>query len=784
MIPILSQLLCDNESLLDYERDRGKDISFPLIRNRLISMERLKSPLKNDSYYDGLGERLLQSYTSLQCMLWQLPYDLGQEYLLNVNGKVYVNAERFEGWMESLCHFPPLYILAGYFLDSFSTSLLLSNPKEITIFKQKHLYQFKDSAQILPHIPELNYLTQKKGGLNDLHIHLNGSTESDVVWSYILTHPRQTVKSYSETFFRKDGKARKQAEQNFYGFTPESLYRRLKDAKQLRKELIREILACNNLIPFSDGGRKSDWNVEWIWRDHLNDVVESGVLIDELLLYMFVMDELRSLRATPRLAATFHHYLLIKGMIHRFVVMQHSQKGFSQFQLLTENSLRDNVEKHYKQRFMQLGGGTIKYLKTIEGRFSPKDSCIRIYQQIKEIERGFNKAKKDNPFLQDCKLNLVVHFIKKTERKTSLSIQHRHLRKDLKKRAVALELLLKKNPKCKDIIKAVDAAASEFDTRPEVFAPTFRFLRKVGIQHFTFHVGEDFNHLLSGLRVIREAVHFLELQAGDRLGHCTALGISPRLWVNRIGEECYMSRIEWLDDLVFAWNLIEESRHPQLQSLRLIVESEIHKYVEMIYGDDYSPYVLTQLWELRKYDPFILMDGEKTPLNGLWKNVDPFAEMKRIKELLKNERIRILYEKYHSASRSRQNFNKIEKIETNLIFKVEDLEIMQQLILEELSRKGIVIEALPTSNMRISYYKQLPEYHLAKWLKDDDEQYLRPFVVLGTDDPGIFATNIYNEYARAYLHMQECGFTSSARLHKIAEIHEWSNIYKFVNNDQ
>lgn len=783
MIPILSQLLCDSESLLDYERDMGKDIPFSLIRSRLISMERLKSPLKNDSYYEGIGERLLQSYTSLQCMLWQLPYDLGKEYFLNVSGKVYVNAERFEGWMDSLCHFPPLYILAGYFLEYFSTPLLLSNPKEITVFKQKHLTQFKYSAQILPHIPELNHLTQKKGGLNDLHIHLNGSTESDIVWTYILTHPLQTVKSYSETFFRKDGKTRKQAEQIFTGFTPECLYRRLKEAKQLRKELMKEVLTCNNLIPFNHGTRKSDWNVEWIWRDHLNDVVESGVLIDELILYMFVMDELRSLNGSPRLARTFHHYLLIKGMIHRFVVMQHSQKGFSQFQLLTENSLRDNVEKHYKQRFMQLGGGTIKYLKTIEGRFSPQSSSVGIFQQLKRIENGFAKAKEENPLLQDCHLGLIAHFIKKAECETEFPIQHRFLRKELRKKAVALNLLLQKRPQYKELVKAVDAAASEFDAQPEVFAPTFRFLRKTGIQHFTFHVGEDFNHLLSGLRVIREAVDFLELQPGDRLGHCTALGIKPQMWVERIGEKCYMSRIEWLDNLVFVWMLIEESRHQLLQTLKLTVESEIHKFVELVYGDYYSPHILVDLWKLRKYDPFLFIPGENHSYGSSHSQVDTFQEIKDIKRKLKEERINKLYYKYHAPSKNRKDLYQIEEIKITDIFKVEDLEIMQQLMLEYLSKKGIVIEALPTSNMRISYYKHLKEYHLASWLNEDAEQYLKPFVVLGTDDPGIFATNVYNEYARAYLHMQVCGCTSSERLRKITEIHEWSNIYKFVNND-
>ena len=76
-------------------------------------------------------------------------------------------------------------------------------------------------------------------------------------------------------------------------------------------------------------------------------------------------------------------------------------------------------------------------------------------------------------------------------------------------------------------IVGIDAAASEFDAPPEVFAPAFRYLKRNGFKHFTYHAGEDFYHLLGGLRCIYEAVDFLNLSYGDRIGHATAAGISP-----------------------------------------------------------------------------------------------------------------------------------------------------------------------------------------------------------------------------------------------------------------
>lgn len=56
MIPVLSQLLSDNESLLEYERLEGSiaGVSMESICRRLIAKERLLSPQKSDMYYEGL----------------------------------------------------------------------------------------------------------------------------------------------------------------------------------------------------------------------------------------------------------------------------------------------------------------------------------------------------------------------------------------------------------------------------------------------------------------------------------------------------------------------------------------------------------------------------------------------------------------------------------------------------------------------------------------------------------------------------------------------------------
>lgn len=66
---------------------------------------------------------------------------------------------------------------------------------------------------------------------------------------------------------------------------------------------------------------------------------------------------------------------------------------------------------------------------------------------------------------------------------------------------------------------------------------------------------------------------------------------------------------------------------------------------------------------------------------------------------------------------SRKNYDEVIEIETDKLFSSDVLGIIQLLILEYLAKKEIVIEALPTSNLCISHYQHLKEYHWRNGLK-------------------------------------------------------------------
>ena len=97
-----------------------------------------------------------------------------------------------------------------------------------------------------------------------------------------------------------------------------------------------------------------------------------------------------------------------------------------------------------------------------------------------------------------------------------------------------------------------------------------------------------------------------------------------------------------------------------------------------------------------------------------------------------------------------------------------------------MTKKEIVIETLPTSNVRIGFHKDFSTYHLFNWTKWRAEGKSIPPIVVGSDDTGIFATNIYNEYANIYCMLLNTHHMPHSQIMDIIKrLDEDSHIYKF-----
>lgn len=428
------------------------------------------------------------------------------------------------------------------------------------------------------------------------------------------------------------------------------------------------------------------------------------------------------------------------------------------------------------------------FLEYLEGRFSPQSTKEGNRELIRRIVSDFFyiKEKIEGKHGVTPQLGLIAHFIKRKEYLFNEQERHCILRKDIRDKGIALlvtQRYLCFNNKIGNEIEIVgiDAAANEMDAGPEVFSPTFRWLRQrwkgKNDLRITFHAGEDFVHILSGLRMMYEAMEFLDMKQGDRIGHGTAAGIDPDLWMERVGDSIYIKTGEWLDDLLVVYKMIQSPDNPymELRAKLPTIHNEIEELTLEIYGIVSGIDVLYKCWQCRKYEPDVYLKGK------LVYQKDTEEEQNAIKGLLSNTYIKNNYYDYHYDIETKKRYCKLKRIPIrDGLFTMKELMMIQNLMLHKIALKNIALEVPVSSNLCISFYRRLGEHHIGRWLEGHSSaNLLIPPVVIGSDDPGIFMTNIYIEYARLMNYLEQKGYNFVERINKIQEIKRNSRYYAF-----
>lgn len=777
MIPVLSQILMDRESLRCY--GKGEAVTWNDVYRRLKLLEREMDRTKPDYCYNGARDINLQGIGSIAELLSEGLCRMGEHYLCLKGTKVYIRPDRFNNWQQICCQVTPLLLQCGVLYKTLPVSEEPPKLREYMydVLKPNMYY----TAIPAPFFPELDSLMKETGGFNDLHLHLNGATETDVLWQHILMDSYNISKNVDDTL-KKWPLAKEQAEQEEANFSGIVMYRRLKKASFLRRKIVGILFGYE--VPKHDGhpmlfhlGMHPCSTDKFSYK-----MIHCLSLTAEALMCLIVMRRLFSDK-NEILAGIFHEYLLILGMVNRFVVHQVYQSGFDQFQKITMNSFRERHENSYRLRFLQWAGQGLDNLCFVEGRFSPKDTPEKNFAMLHSIINGWENSK-ESFNNKEAELSLVAHFIKQPDTgygkygDDAIVIRWKNLRTTLFNRAVAL-CTCKRHSRFNKYLMGIDAAANELDTPPEVFAPIFRMLRPK-FPHFTYHAGEDFRHILSGLRAMFEAVTFLNMSYGDRLGHGTAAGINANLWMERIGPKVYLPRGEWLDDLIFLRHVIStmDAKHDKkLYGLIPNIECLISELCFQIYGKSFSVLALTEAWFMRQYDPKSILSREALLPWIVRKYNYGQDDIRRIDNCFKKKEIMEIVELYH-IKRVRKHYDEMTEVDLTECFTENIFTTVQNLILIFLSDKGIVLESLPTSNFRISLYNTPDEHHLERWINSMD-RHKNPPVVLGTDDTGIFCTNIRNEYAHAFQHLLNKGYTPYSAIEMVRQIHFFSLTYRF-----
>jgi hypothetical protein len=339
------------------------------------------------------------------------------------------------------------------------------------------------------------------------------------------------------------------------------------------------------------------------------------------------------------------------------------------------------------------------------------------------------------------------------------------------------------------LVRGFDVAGNENELPIALFAPTLRVLRSGKHEYqsrfekrlrqpfLTIHSGEDYGHLLSGLRAIDEAVVFCDFKPGDRLGHALALGVDVSLWAKR-QQRIYLTASEHLDNLVWCYfqglELIQEL--PEFHSALCVIENKIQRWSSYVYGDNFSSSELHMAWQLRRNCP-LMQHLPSQAVGTEWQMWVPdmlYLEKNKGSVPVKLWQ-RYLNNTLENTSSIKGRANDIVSIDCRNVTSFSDdddelndtlsntelrlIHAIQDLLVERYSKRQIVLEACPTSNIFIGRFKHYAEHPIYRWNPPSSELLLSggKFNIFGirkgpisvcvnTDDAGLMPTTIENEH--------------------------------------
>lgn len=519
-------------------------------------------------------------------------------------------------------------------------------------------------------------------------------------------------------------------------------------------------------------------------------------------------------------------YLIFKHLFYIEFVQSNKRIGFynfNQYQSRKDYFIPWSQEKYVAADTISSLIENNKIYKA-ELRISPEPSAQNMSETIQTYEAAIELAisQSNNKYKLSREENFfyTLHFVKKQEEYQRGQCRHFNLRNEILQKAEAI-FGLEFYPVSKRIY-GIDACGEEMNCRPEVFGSVFRYLQyyepieevsNTPIFHqlkATYHVGEDNYDLLDGLRAIDEAINFLNLHSGCRLGHATLLGIQPQVFYKNKNPISIPYQV-FLDNVVWMYYFMRENsiEFEGSSNLMSYLEERFRVCFHYIYADDVNSLHVERIlksinadvsrdtleFNLYHYYLSYLLRGDDPELykDGYFKNFGVASQSYRI--CSSNEKMRsarenfeacYLYYLYHYSYDAVQRGNDIitEKLPDNFIL---GLSLVQKKLMQKISDEGIAIETNPTSNLYISIIKNYKDHPISSFYdagltKNSGNVQLN--VSINTDDKSVFSSSLSNEYAYLLFYLESQKDKNGNRMYSRFEILHWLDDIRKMGNEQ
>lgn len=529
----------------------------------------------------------------------------------------------------------------------------------------------------------------------------------------------------------------------------------------------------------------------------------------------------------------FFFYLLVKTSFRGEMIQVNKQVGFENFSNYEKRKdLIWEDDPYWWEAFRIALNGPIceESVVSLESRFCPKKTVADLESKVARYDfakwyadapygtsnndhiKAFSDAKKSGRLAHEPHF-YVLHYPKRKDDDYSKiptfvsQCRFETLRQDVKEWTIATAEALSNSPYLCGRIRGIDGCANEVNCRPEVFATAFRYLTAAqAIEETsggtllsaptsrisaTYHAGEDFYDIADGLRAIDEAVEFLELKRGDRIGHALALGVDPDIHYQTKSRSIIIPKQNYLDNLVwllFRGRELNIRVDPQQYG---IMQQQANQLLREIYGTA----IRNESWSvtLQDYYSSMKLRGDAPELYQSVRFDPPkFTGSKyddyRISRLhtewdaLRNDsEIAGLYYYYQYGHEERIKGAEVLSIPVTSEY-IKVVRQTQNSLQVYLEKKGIIIECNPSSNVLIGTFGDYGHHPIFRFNnfgldKHDDAPNPQMQVCINTDDLGVFDTSLPFEYALVYRalleQMDENGdkrYTSTEVVHYLDEV--------------